>query len=314
MRTKLFTFIALAFSTVVFGQQEPVYSQYMFNPTVMNPAYCGIYDMVSATAVYRAQYLGLGAGRPQTMTFNAHSSLPLDKMGGGVTFVRDVIGINVVNKFELLYSYRLDIGDNRLSMGMSTGFGNYISDPSRGLTAKSEDDPYFISQRASAFKPSFGFGAMYLAEDFFVGVSAPSMFNQSISEGDDAVKINKRHMYATGGYVLRLANEMVFKPSLLVRYVDGSPISFDLNASVLMYQNLWAGLSFRKLNTVVLMGQLQVTDAMKLGASFDFSSNSTIKEVAALNKMGFTGVSAFELMANFNFGLFDTQAVQTSVY
>ncbi len=309
MRTKILISIALAVSSIVFGQQEPVYSQYMFNPTVMNPAYCGIYDMVSATAVYRSQYLGVGAGRPQTMTFNAHTSLPLDKMGAGVTFIRDAIGINVVNKFELLYSYRLDIGDSRLSMGVSTGFGNYITDPSRGLTARSEDDPNFINERASAFRPTFGVGAMYLSDDFFAGISAPAMFNHTVTETENSQKISKRHMYATAGYILRLDNEIIIKPSVLVRYVEGAPVSFDLNGSILFYQNLWAGLSLRKFNTIVLMGQLQVTDAMKVGASFDFPSNGTIKQVSQWGL-----VSAFELMANFNFGVFDTQAVQTSVY
>ena len=310
----IFSFI-FVFTFNTKAQQEPVYSQYMFNPTIINPAYCGIYDMVSATTLYRRQYLGLSSGEPNTFAFNAHTSLPINKMGAGITFVKDEIGINKTNKLEVIYSYRLDLGNNKLSFGMTAGFNQFISDPNGKLEANKIDDPFYISSRVSSTKPAFGIGAMYLSEKYFVGISVPSLKTQTIDEGENAYKSVKRHYFATAGYVIESSSSLKIKPSFLIRYVEGTPVSFDLNASVLLYQNLWTGLSFRKLNTLALMGQLQITDAVKVGASLDFAlGNNAIKEVAAFEQVGFTGVSAFELMANFNFGLFDSQAVQTTVY
>ena len=297
------------------AQQEPLYSQYMFNPTIINPAYCGIYDMVSATAFYREQFLGIKGGEPKTFAFNAHSSLPLDKMGAGITFLKDEIGINKTNKFELIYSYRLDIGDNKLSIGMNTGFNQFITDPNGKIEANKTEDEYYIASRVSAIKPAFGIGLMYLADKYFVGASIPSMFNRTISEGDNSFKTVNRHIFVTAGYVIEPNASLKIKPSFLIRHVDGSPISIDLNASVLLYQNLWTGLSFRKFNTVALMAQLQITDALKAGLSMDFPiGNNTVNKVAGFDKLGFTGLSAIELMTNFNFGLLDSQAVQTTVY
>lgn len=297
------------------AQQEPLYSQYMFNPTIINPAYCGIYDMVSATAFYRRQYVGLQDGEPTTFAFNAHSTLPLDKMGAGITFLRDQIGINKTNKLELIYSYRLDIGDNKLSIGMNTGFNQFITDPNGKIEANNTEDPYYIQSRVSSIKPAFGIGIMYLADKYFVGASMPSMFNRTISEGDNSFKTVNRHLFITGGIVIEASSSLKIKPSFLIRQVSGSPLSLDLNASVLLYQNLWAGLSFRKLNTLALMGQLQITDALKAGLSMDFPIfDSPINEVTSFKKLGVTGLSAIELMLNINFAYFDSQAVQTTVY
>lgn len=298
------------------AQQEPIYSQYMFNPTIINPAYCGIYDMVSATAFHRKQFLGLDAGEPQTYSFNAHSSLPLDKMGAGISFSRDLIGINITHKFEILYSYSLDLGNDKISIGMSSGFNQFITDPNNQIVANTESDPYFISSRISSTKPGFGIGAMYLAEKFFVGISVPSMFNRTIQEGENTFKTVNRHTFVSAGYIIEPSTDIKIKPSFLIRHVAGSPVTYDINCSVLLWQNLWTGLSFRKLNTIVLMGQMQITDALKAGVSLDFagSQGGIVKEVAGFRVGDITGVTALELMVNYNFGLFGSQAVQTTVY
>lgn len=311
-RFKLLIFILVASFSTTLAQLDPVYSQYMFNPAIMNPAYAGIYDMASATGVYRNQFLGLNSGgKPETMTFNAHSSLPLDKMGAGITLIRDKVGINTTTSVELLYSYRLILGENRLSFGMNVGFDNYVSDPSQGLNPKSDNDPLYNPDKVSSWNPAFGFGAMYLAENYFVGVSTPSLVKQEISSNGVTNKLQNRHFYATGGYIIKLANELVIKPSVLVRYVSGT-VSMDLNGSILMYQNLWAGVSIRNAaEVVVLMAQLQATDALKLGVSMDLASG-TIKEIAGGG--GVFRPVAYEFMANINFPLLEAHAIQTTLY
>lgn len=312
--TLLLLSLFLVFSARVQAQQDPLYSQYMFNPAVLNPAYAGLYDMASATATHRQQWIGMGEGHPASTTLNAHSSLPVDKMGVGVTFLNDQYAITSRNEFNLAYSYKLTMGEKKLSFGLQGGFSALRMDYGR-LNPKDADDVNFsTAENITDSKPNFGFGAMYATPLYFVSLSVPKLLGHDVDDGTETTTNRYRsHIYLHTGYIFDLANEIKIKPSVLVKYVNGSPVNIDINGSILLEESLWLGLSFRNSsadlipNSLVIMSQLQVTDLIKVGYSYDFIFNNDLRRAAGW-------FSTHEFMVNVNFPLFDQQAVQTVYY
>ena len=274
---KLITLCFAMASTVALAQQDPLYSQYMQNPFLINPAYAGTYDMFSATANFRWQWLGMG-GAPNTNSLSAHSSIVNNRLGAGVILVNDRFGIN--NNTEahgaLAYKLRLsDSEDNVLSFGMQASMVNYRFDNTK-LNKRDDTDPYFRTDNVTATEPNFGAGLFYRGQKFFAGFSAPKVLNSTFAEDYSAGAQYRRHFFLTGGYLIDLTNVQV-KPSFLLKYVQGAPVSVDINGSVLLKDVLWLGASLRNLNSAVLMAQLQISDMFRVGYSVDLPMSKVLR-------------------------------------
>ncbi len=264
-------------SAKTYAQQDPLYSQYMQNPLLINPAYSGTYNMMSATFMTRMQWVGL-AGAPTTNSLSAHTAFANNRLGGGVILVNDRFGINNNTEAHGTLAYKLrfsDDDDHVLSFGMQASMVNYNYNYS-DVKLKNEEDPNFILGNKVATEPNFGAGIFYRSEKFFAGLSAPKILNSEFADGNLSVGQYRRHFFATAGYLLDLTS-VQFKPSVLVKYVDGAPISADINASFLLKEKLWLGASLRNLNSTVFMAQFQLSDMFRLGYSLDLPLNNVIK-------------------------------------
>ena len=261
----------------VFAQQDPIYSQYMQNPLVINPAYAGSYNMACINVSSRRQWLGL-QGAPLTNVLSAQTSFYENKLGAGLVLTNDRFGISNNTEIQGNFAYKLRLADNddhALSFGMQVGMVNYNFNYS-DLTTKTEDDPNFIAGRKTSSEPNFGAGVFYKTEKMYVGFSAPKILNSQFADGNVSIGQYRRHYFLTGGYLFDLISVQI-KPSVLVKYVEGAPVSIDLNVSVLLKDKLWLGVSMRNLNSVVLMAQLQLNDSFRLGYSLDTPLNSLAK-------------------------------------
>lgn len=290
-----------------FSQNDPVYSQYMFNPLIINPAYAGVHDMASVYAVYRNQWSGFGEGKPETFTLSGHTTIPKNNIGLGFSYVNDKIGIQESNEFNAIGSYKLDLGKHQfLSFGLQAGFYNLNYD--YNLKVKDQDDDLFPvegSGKGAQTIPTVGAGFLWTSKKLFVGLSVPRLLDMTIEDGTQShIKVN-RNILLTGGYVFHLGNSFQFKPSVMLRYVEGADLNYDLNASLLFKDKIWFGTSVRTLNTMAVMTQLKVSDLFTGGLAYEFPIDSK-----KLNQVGNT----FELMLNLNLAMFDVQAVQTIFY
>jgi type IX secretion system PorP/SprF family membrane protein len=290
----------------IFSQNDPVYSQYMFNPLIINPAYAGVHDMASLYAVYRNQWTGFGDGNPETFTVSGHSTIPKNNIGLGFTYVNDKVGIQESNEFNAIGSYKLDLGKHQfLSFGLQAGFFNLKYD--YNLNVKDDDDlfPEGGVGKGNQTSPTVGGGFLWTSKKLFIGLSVPRFLDMTIDdETQSHLRIN-RNILVTGGYVFHLGNSLQFKPSVMVRYVEGTEVNYDLNASLLFKERVWFGTSVRTLNTMSVMTQIKATDLITTGLAYEFPIDSK-----KLNQVGNT----FELMLNLNMALLDIQAVQTIFY
>lgn len=264
----------------VYAQQQPLSTMYMWNQLIINPAYAGSRDAITASAVWREQWVGLD-GAPSTQVVSIHSPLPGDKIGLGLTVENDNIGPSNNTGVWGDFAYRIQTSEkSKLSFGLRAGFGIYQASL-RDLDNIDANDPVFNKNVENNFLPNFGFGAYYYGDRGYVGISSPTLIESELNSGRNpsgsAQDLHKRHFYLMGGYVFSLSQDstgVMFKPSTVIRVVEGAPVSFDVSANFLIKQKLWLGAAYRFQDAVAAIVSFQFTDHLQAGYSYDFGTSS----------------------------------------
>lgn len=250
-------------TNLVVAQQEQHYSQYMFNGLVINPAYAGSSDMISASAFHRTQWVGFD-GHPSTQTFSIHSPALHKSVGLGLQLVNDKIGIERKTSILTSYSYKVNVNKGILSMGLQAGLQNYSIDQDE-LDVKDLDDQKFYPSVSSKIVPDFGFGAYYLKDNYYIGVSIPHLTQTKLeingySTGSEFSKLS-RHYFVTAAYKYRINRDFSVLPSFIFKGVAAAPVSLDLTTHIKYRKIAWFGGSYR------------------IGDSFNFQAGADIGEL-----------------------------------
>lgn len=253
-----------------YGQQDPLYSQYMFNPLAFNPSYAGIHNNTNITLNSRFQWTSFD-GSPNTQTLSASTSILNGKVGLGVTFIYDELGTNTNSQGQFSYAYKIQQADKTFSFGLQTGFMTIKLDDS-ALNLKVDDDPFFLGGTESATKVNFGVGASYMTSTYFVSISVPRLINSKFESNNVNIEY-QRHLYLTGAYLFDINPGLKIKPSILLKQVKGAPLSTDININALIANKIWAGLFTRNFNTYGVIAQFDFMEAYKIGYSFEVLGN-----------------------------------------
>lgn len=258
------------------AQQNAMFTQYMFNGLVINPAYAGSQEQASASLSLREQWVGL-EGAPSTKTFSAHSPLLHRNVGVGIIFINDRIGVAEQNGLYASYAYRIMLTkESKLSMGIQAGVTNHSVDFSRA----NDQDPVFSSGSFNEYHPNIGFGLYYHSKKFFAGISVPQAIEKTLDVGNiDSESKLIRHYFVSSGYILKLNHSIKLNPTVLLKYVQDTPLGMDINANVIIHDLIWAGVSVRNFNSLDLILQLQVTEKLRAGYSYDFAETSSLGAV-----------------------------------
>lgn len=280
---KLLLLLFTCTSLYAVAQQDPIYSQYMLNPQLINPAYVGIPNNLNINASYRAQWLGM-EGQPNTFNLNGNISLLNNKGGAGFMLSHDQIGNTKNTEFNASFAYKLDLGHDRvLSFGMQAGVLNFRIDNS-DLNLYDPDDEVF-AQNETGTKLNIGAGLILTGQDFLIGLSVPRMLPTKFTAGESEFELYNQHYYLFGAYVFYLNSNVKFKPTALVRAVKGAPASVDVGANFTLNSIHTAGVFTRNFKTVGVLLQTLYRDKFKLGYVFELpvggpvSANFTTHEV-----------------------------------
>ncbi len=288
-------FLMIVSVTSVYSQQDPQYSQYMFNTLAINPAYAGSRDVVSATALYRKQWVNT-PGSPRSSTFSVDAPFRREKVGVGLVVSNDKIGITNTTSLYGSYAFRIRLERGTLALGLQAGFSQFSADyTSVVLDQDNKGDGAFASN-VNKFMPNFGGGFYYNTDKFYVGVSMPTFVNNKMfKKSDTAVSLShqSRHLFIMGGFVVALSQDVKLKPSTLVKLVEGAPIEVDINTNVWFYDAVAAGLSYRAgAGTLVAMIEIQANKQIRIGYAYD----------AGFGKINVVGRGSHEIMARYEFG------------
>jgi type IX secretion system PorP/SprF family membrane protein len=262
----------------------------MFNGLAINPAYAGSHEVLSATALMRFQNVGL-KGAPQTQTFTLHTPLLNKRVALGMLAIHDQIGVINQTGIHFSYAYRVPISEKIvLSMGLQGGMGVYDAKYTE-LDVPPTNDPAF-AQDVHEVRPNIGAGLYLYSQEYYVGLSMPHMINNMFDRGEQFETVyQNKPIILTAGYVFPIHRLLKLKPSFLLKYIDDRPVEFDLNASMLFDEVLWAGVSYKSTKTVSIIAQAQVTDQLQFGYSYQITAGP-IRTVE---------LGSHELMLNYRF-------------
>ncbi len=262
------------------AQQRSLYTMYMWNQLIINPAYAGSRDAVSASLVSRHQWVGFD-GAPSTQVLSIHSPLPNDNVGLGFTVENDRIGPTNTTGIWGDFAYRIQTGErSRLSFGLRAGFAIYQANL-RDISGIESDDVAFLRNVENNMLPNFGLGVYYSGDRGYIGFASPTLLEGELN-GINAPNSNQdglynRHYYLMGGYVFNLSADsggVMFKPSTVVRYVQDAPVSFDVSAMFLLKQKLWLGGAYRYQDSFAAVVSFHFTDHLQAGYSYDFGTSN----------------------------------------
>lgn len=276
------------------AQQHPMYSQYMFNMLNINPAYAGSRGVLTATALYRNQWVNI-PGAPQTTSVGFDMPIKDKKIGIGFQLYDDKLGIERSTGLNASYAFRIQLTESgTLSLGLQAGILNYRANYSEVSTFQ-PNDPAF-NQNISGLLPSAAAGIYYNSDRFYIGVSTPALLNTKISY-DNVANVSSvtgryLHLYLTSGFVVPLNQDLMLKPSVLVKAVSGAPVEYDLNANLWIQNVVSFGFSYRTGDALVGMAELQLSRQLRLGYAYD----KTFSDLGSYN----TG--SHELMLRMEFG------------
>lgn len=296
----IYLFLGLISFTECFSQQDALYSQYMFNPFMINPAYAGSRNATSAVLLFREQWLGID-GAPSTQTFSMHSPFAKNNMALGLNISNDAIGPTRNTGGFLTYAYHIKLSKGKLAFALRGGIYNSRLDQSL-LNYQDQTDHFIGTSATNAISPSFDFGTYYYTNKFYLGFSATHLTqNKFLYEGlpEGSNFELKRHYMVATGYAWEISKNAVFKPSILVKYVENAPINIDVNASVLLKKVLWLGLSYRSAGSLVFITEFNIAQFLRIGYSYDLVTS---------NLKRFSGAT-HELFVGFDFNLRKVKSV-----
>jgi len=254
------------------SQQDPIYTQYMTNLLSIQPAYAGISGVLAISALSRAQWVGW-EGAPNSNTFTMHFPLKSFNVGLGLSMVNDKWGPILQNGLYADYAYRLILKPRQyLALGVKAGFNTYHA---RFTDLELDDpiDPTFAQNVDFKLLPNAGFGLLWHSDIFFLGASMPKLFkNHIVDDSDNQVYQEVIHLYAMGGYVFFLSDNVKFKPTFLYRWSEQTPSYIDLSGNILLYDRVWFGVTYRLKNAYALTFQFNVNNQLRFGYSFDLTT------------------------------------------
>ncbi len=323
---KTLTLLALLMmgTSIAFAQQDPMFTNYMFNALTFNPAYAGSNDHMVINALHRSQWVGI-EGAPTTQTLTMHTPLKSERVGVGFSFVNDKIGPTNSMNLNGAYAYRIPMGKGKLAIGLQASGNTWRADWSKLTYVDGQGpDPAFQGDTKTIFKFNFGAGIYYSTKRFYTGLSVPRVIEHDLTQNrtDQLPFYAKqyRHFYYTiGGAIPIKGNALVFKPSLLVKAAAldsrfkkdsafskvGAPLEFNVDLSLFFQETLWVGASFRSavealtgkdagkssFDSVDFWAAYYLSSGLRLGVGYDFS----------LTKIQSKTVGSFEIMAGWEF-------------
>lgn len=278
MKKLLAVVAASCLSTLVLAQQDPQFSQNMFNRLYVNPAYAGASEALCFSALYRSQWVSYD-GAPKTGVFNFDAPILNNKMGVGLSFSTDKIGFEQTNWVKVPVAYRFDVGSgSKLAIGVDFDYlqhkidGDFIA-PEQGVV-----DPSIPQKGVSGGAFDMGGGIYFNSERVYAGVSATHLMESEV-EMDDIKKEFQRHMYAMLGVSFEVSPMITLRPMVHVKNVTDNT-TFDINLNAHFNERFWIGASYRNDDAIVAMAGANITEKLRFGYSYDITT-SEVKDYSS---------------------------------
>lgn len=261
------------------AQQDPQFTQYMYNMSVINPAYASAEEgILNLGGLFRTQWVGI-EGAPTTGTFFAHTPVN-DKIEMGISFTNDNIG-DIINENNIYadFAYVLPVGiKSKISFGVKAGvtlfdtnFDGFI------LQSGGVNTDFAFDENISRAFPNLGIGAFFFSNNYYLGLSAPNMLSTKHLENQNGIRatgVENINYFFTGGYVFDINQDLKLKPAFMARSVKGAPLALDFTANLLINEKLEAGLGYRVGDAMSALVNFRITPELRVGYAYDYTTTN----------------------------------------
>lgn len=275
MKTNIFiVLICLLSISLVKAQQLPIYSQYMFNSFLINPATAGSVSYFPIRLTVRDQWAGLNQS-PRTQAISAHGLINGRSEAVGGYLFNDKYGPISRTGALVAFAHHLNIDkyNSKLALGLSIS-GFQIKLDQRDLNLNDVNDPIISGAIEQKFMPDAAFGAYYYSEKYYAGVSAAQLFQFKVNLGENATKQSAlvRHYYFMAGYNFEVSKDIDVEPSFLLKQTKGTAFQGDINARVYYKKDYWLGISYRTSDAIIAFLGVKYKDFV-VGYAFDYTTS-----------------------------------------
>ncbi|WP_158629462.1 PorP/SprF family type IX secretion system membrane protein [Flavobacterium microcysteis] len=278
---KLSTVLLFFFAAYAYGQQETSFTFYRNNMNIINPAYAGADGETIISSNFKTQWAGVkDAPETQAVSFGTPTG---KKLGIGLSIINDKTFVEKQTSVFADFSYLVPINETLdLYLGVKAG-GNFYDVNVNGLqTYNVESDPSLVN--INRFNPNFGIGAYLKHKKFYVSLSTPKMLSTQRAKNEDGVATvasDRPHIYLSGGYDIKLNEDFMLKPSTLLRYVNGAPVSMDITGLVSYKQQFGLGVAYRTDKAINGLATIKVNDWFDFGYAYEHSLRDEIANVTS---------------------------------
>lgn len=264
--------VMLCISINCMGQQRPAFTQYTYNTLTLNPGYVSSSSGTELTSIIRTQWLGT-EGAPETQTLSYLTRLGESGLGLGVNILNDKIGPVSQQTLTAALAYRIRTGsETHLSLGINFGGNLFNTDWSKGQFQNPE--AIFNENINSRFLVQLGVGLYFFSEDYYIGISVPNFLKPNFYDNiNESIGQEDLTYYGMAGMVLRVNEDVKFKPAILTMITAGVPVTVDLSMSLLFRDRFSLGLSHRFSDSLSGLLGLQISDSLTFGYSYDFTTS-----------------------------------------
>lgn len=285
----------MAFACLTHAQQLPIFTQYLFNKYIFNPAVTGTEDNFSATANYRYQWQGI-IDAPRTYVLSVHGPHKYKNFGVGGALYTDVTGPTSKTGMYLSYAYHFKASDDtKISLGLSGGMLQYRVDGTK-IKLADPGDLTLSNTLMTKMLPDLGFGGLWYNDDFYIGLSVPQFIQASLDFSDDdkqTLSKIKSHFYLNGGYNFIVSSDFSIEPSTMIRVSSGVNIQCDFATKLIYQTNYYLGLMARTQDAFALItGYMTPNGKFTFGYSYDIT----------MGKLSAYSNGSHELMIKATFG------------
>ena len=260
------------------AQQLSIYSQFMFNNYVLNPAVAGTKDYYQIRANSRFQWAGI-LDAPQTVSFSVFGPHATKNMGFGGHIINDVTGPTSRTGLYGTYAYNVEVrNDIRFSMGLSLGLLQNKVDGTK-ITLFDPDDQALQKRVYSSIVPDASVGLYLYGDHWYAGASAFQLFANSLKMYNVRNGLNrlKVHFYLMGGYIFENSDNFSIEPAILIKKTAPVPLLVDFNTRFTYLKKIWLGASYRTSDAVALMVGYIHNEKYYFGYSYDIGINDIKK-------------------------------------
>ena len=269
MNRILVLLLALLLVVSVSAQQDPQFSQNMFNKLAKNPGFAGSRGVIATSVLHRSQWMGFGddGAAASTQNFSVDAELPFLKGGVGLNIVKDNIAQFSNLGLQASYAYRAELGVGQIGMGMSVGM--FQSGLDGGfLRAAIVGDEAIPTGNVSGSSLDIGAGVYFNTQDMYIGISSAHMTEPTIEWSDGQDFDLARHYFLISGYYHEINPTLSFNPSIYLKS-DGATSQLDINTNLIYNNKMWGGVSYRLNEGLILLAGMNINQDLRFGLGYD---------------------------------------------